>query len=159
MVDIEHTDQIELFSTHSTQVSLLTIHNTGKGLDQHRTNLLSRTPEIGDWARFKVNTLEMHDLAYLTALTGHEFAILRGKREDILFHGNSKQCMFDDVLVEMLMSHKLEIFGHSHPGEESPVASAEDRDALKAIGQKESRIISGYSGKEILFSSDPFDII
>ena len=30
----------------------------------------------------------MKDLAFLTAKTGDEFAILKGKKEDILFHGS-----------------------------------------------------------------------
>lgn len=101
----------------------------------------------------------MKDLAYLTAKTGHEFAILRGKSEDILFHGKATRCTFDDVLAEMLLSGRLRIFGHSHPGEEAPVPSNEDREILKKIGQTKSHLIAARSGLEIVFSQDRYEII
>ena len=149
---------IELSSTQSMRKSLESIASGSGGLDAHRESMLSRVPAVSDWARFPLGHLEMKDLAYLTAKTGHEFAILRGKREDILFHGDTRRCTFDGVLVDMLMSGKLGIYGHSHPGEEIPVASPEDRVTLRLIGQHESRLISGYSGREIVFSDNPFEI-
>lgn len=99
----------------------------------------------------------MKDLAYLTAKTGHEFAILRGKRKDVLFHGNSTRCEFPQELVDDLMCKRLCIYGHSHPGEEVPIPSTEDRKALALIGQTESKLISGTSGQEITFTADLFD--
>ena len=98
----------------------------------------------------------MKDLAYLTAKTGHEFAILRGKSEDILFHGEALRCSFDDILVEMLLSKRLFIYGHSHPGEDSPTPSPQDRDTLRQIGQTDSKLISARTGIEITFSKDLF---
>ena len=80
---------IELQSAQSMQVSLESIRHGGGGLDGRRTSMLRRVPEVGDWAKFPHEYLSMKDLAYLTAKTGHEFAILRGKREDILFHSYS----------------------------------------------------------------------
>lgn len=148
---------IELCSTQSMRVSLESIRNGTGGLDAHRSKMLERVPNSGNWARFKLNHLEMKDLAYLTAMTGHVFAILRGKSEDILFHGKSTKCAFDDVLVDMLMSRKLRIFGHSHPGEDSPTPSTQDRDTLKEIGQSESKLISGRTGYEITFGANMFE--
>lgn len=101
----------------------------------------------------------MSDLAYLTAKTGHEFAILRGKSEDILFHGENTTCRFDDVLAEMLLSGRLRILGHSHPGEEFPVPSPEDRNALRRIRQDKSQLISGLTGQETTFTANLFDDI
>ena len=126
-------------------------------MDAHRTIMLQRDPEPGDWARFPLNHLQMKNLAYLTVKTGHEFAILRGKSEDILFHGHAIRCTFDDVLAEMLMSGRMRIFGHSHPGEEIPIASDEDRKTLRKIGQDKSWLISGLTGQERLFTSNLFD--
>lgn len=150
---------IELLSTQSMRVSLESIRCGNGGLDAHRQNMLNRVPETGDWAKFPYEHLKMKDLAYLTAKTGHEFAILRGKSEDILFHGESRRCVFDDVLVDMLFSKRLTIYGHSHPGENIPVPSPQDRDTLKMIGQSCSKLISGMSGQEITFSTDLFDDI
>lgn len=99
----------------------------------------------------------MKDLAYLTAQTGHEFAILRGKHEDVLFHGTATRCEFPDELIDWLFAGKVQIFGHSHPGEEFPVPSPQDRATLARIGQQESRLISGMTGLEITFTTDPFE--
>lgn len=148
---------MELQSAQSMRVSLESIRRGEGGLDAHRAVLLQRAPEPGDWARFPLEHLKMSDLAYLTAKTGHEFAILRGKSEDILFHGEPARCRFDDVLVEMLLSGRLSIFGHSHPGEEFPIPSRQDRETLRKIGQDKSRLISGMTGRERLFTANLFD--
>ncbi|MBR4474454.1 MAG: hypothetical protein IKS55_12550 [Oscillospiraceae bacterium] len=150
--------QIELASSHSMRVSLLSIANGSAWLNQKRQNMLSRAPEPGDWSRFSLGALEMEDLAYLTAATGHEFAILRGKNDDFLFHGSSRGCQFCDELEQMLKSHHVEIYGHSHPGEERPIPSKEDRNALLQLGQKSSRLISGLSGKIYEFTADEFEL-
>ena len=149
---------IELQSTQSMRVSLESLRRGEGGLDEHRASILNRVPDVGDWAKFPYEHLSMNDLAYLTAKTGHEFAILRGKREDILFHGSERRCAFDEILGELLLSKRLRLYGHSHPGEAAPVASNEDREVLRRIGQKTSRLISAISGIEVQFSDDPFEI-
>lgn len=120
--------------------------------------MLERVPKSGDWAKYEHGHLEMSDLAYLTAKTGHEFAILCGKNEDVLFHGEVTQCRFDSELADMLFARKFTILGHSHPGEEIPVPSSQDRATLRAIGQSKSRLISGLTGLETTFTEDPFEI-
>lgn len=149
---------IELQSAQSMRVSLESIRRGEGGLDEHRAAMLRRVPDVGDWANFPREHLTMKDLAYLTAKTGHEFAILRGKHEDILFHGTSRSCTFCNTLEELLLSKRLILFGHSHPGEVVPVASKEDRDVLRMIGQKTSRLISGLNGTEVEFGNNPFEI-
>lgn len=147
---------MELFSTQSMRTSLASIRSGSGGLDAHRQAMLNRVPYPGDWAKFSLGHLSMKDLAYLTAKTGHEFAILRGKSEDILFHGESLRCAFDDILVEMLLCKRLCIYGHSHPGEDTPIPSPQDRETLKKIGQPDSKLISGRTGIEITFTMDLF---
>ena len=120
--------------------------------------MLDRVPEIGDWAAFGHETLELKDLAYLTAKVGHEFALLRGKREDILFHGDRGECHFVGTLEVMLLNHQLEIIGHSHPGEEDPEPSPADRAVLRKINQKKSIVISGMTGRMNDFTEDPFEL-
>ena len=149
---------IELQSAQSMRVSLESIRRGEGGLDEHRASMLRRVPDIGDWAKFPYEHLSMKDLAYLTAKTGHEFAILRGRHEDILFHGTAQRCTFADILVDWLLSKRLTIYGHSHPGEVDPIPSQGDRGALRKIGQKSSRLISGVSGIETEFTADPFEI-
>lgn len=150
---------IELQSAQSMRVSLESIRRGEGGLDERRVSMLNRVPDVGDWAKFPHEHLAMKDLAYLTAKTGHEFAILRGKHEDILFHGTARRCTFDDALVDLLLSKRLVIYGHSHPGELDPMPSASDREVLRMIGQKSSRLISALSGIETGFTEDPFEMI
>ena len=148
---------IVLASTQSTKISLEAIRCGKAGLNEHRAVLLNHVPLPGNWDIFDAEHLTMKDLAYLTAQTGHEFAILRGKHEDILFHGTATRCEFPDKLIDWLLSGKVQIFGHSHPGEEFPVPSPQDRATLARIGQQESRLISGMTGLEITFTTDPFE--
>lgn len=98
---------IELQSAQSTRVSLESIRRGEGGLDEHRAAMLRRVPDVGDWASFPYEHLTMKDLAYLTAKTGHEFAILRGKHTDILFHGSGRNYTFDDDLAELLLSKQF----------------------------------------------------
>ena len=149
--------EVVLKSSHSTMISLKAIREENAGLNAHRQAMLSRVPEIGDSANFKHESLELIDLAYLTAKTGHEFAILRGKDIDILYHGDSRHCEFPETLVEMMIDHRVEILGHSHPGEDEPIPSLADRIALIKIGQKHSVVVSGRTGKMRPFGQSAFD--
>lgn len=121
--------------------------------------MLNRVPEIGDFASFKHGSLEVKDLAYLTAKTGHEFTILRSKETDVLFHGGAYECEFPAVISEMMATRKLEIVGHSHPGEDDPIPSKADRIALKQIGQARSLVISGRTGRIREFGPDEFELL
>lgn len=150
-------DGITLSSAKSMQVSLQAVRSGKAGLDEHRESMLNRIPERGDWAKFELNSIELKDLAYLTAKTGDEFALLRGKKEDILFHGDTLNCNFVGLIGDMLLDHKLEIVGHSHSGEDRPVASSNDRWALKRIGQAKSTIISARTGMCTEFSQNEFE--
>ncbi len=150
---------IELSSTQSLRVSLDSLRNGSGGLDAHRQSLLNRVPESGTWARFPYEHLSMKDLAYLTAKTGHEFAILRGKNEDILFHGDAQHCSFDDTLTILLTEKHFWIFGHSHPGGLNPVPSSTDRQTLEILNQSSSKLISGITGHEITYTANLFDDI
>ena len=140
------------------RVSLTFIRDGRGGLDSRRQNMLNRVPNPGDWASFDLDHLEMNDLAYLTAKTNHEFAILRGKNEDILFHGDSRHCSFDEELSKGLLNKQLHLYGHSHPGEEEPKPSQQDRNVLIGIGQSSSKLISGRTGMETTYTADLFDL-
>ena len=149
--------ELTIASSASTKVSLESIRLGKAGLDAHRQVMIIRVPNTGDWARFEHGSLELKDLAYLTAKTGDEFALLRGKKEDILFHGGRTNCTFVGVIYNNLLEHKLELIGHSHPGEDDPVASSDDRAVLRLIGQKSSFIISGRTGRITEYTGNPFD--
>jgi len=151
-------NMFKLSSAKSLTISLNNVKRGTSGLNEHRVGLLNRVPKTGDWARFNKGSLTMKDLAFLTAKTGDEFAILCGKKEDILFHGSKYHCDFEGVLYEMLVKNKLEIYGHSHPIEPIPIPSRDDRKTLQMIGQKKSRLVSATTGKEVEFGSSEFDV-
>ena len=68
-----------------------------------------------------------------------------------------RSCTFTGVVYDNLLDHKLELIGHSHPGEDDPVASSDDRAVLRLIGQKTSFIISGRTGRITEFTGNPFE--
>ena len=148
---------LTISSSASTKISLEAIRVGKAGLDAHRQIMLIRIPDTGDWASFKHESLELKDLAYLTAKTGDEFAILRSKKEDVLFHGGKTTCKFTGIIYDMLIEHKLVLIGHSHPGEDDPVPSSDDRAVLRLIDQRSSFIISGQTGRITEFTGNPFE--
>lgn len=150
-------DSITLSSSASTQTSLDAIFNGKAGLSVHRKKLLERVPNSNDWVALPVGSLKAKDIAFLSAATHHEFAILRGKTNDILFHGTERHCFITGELFDLLRKNKLRLIAHSHSDRGHVVPSKDDRDFLKYIGQKSSTIISYVTGVEIEFSADIFD--
>ena len=118
---------------------------------------MDKVPTSGDYAKFEIGTLELIDLAYLSAKTGDEFAILRGKHEDVLFHGTPIRCTFKGELGEGLVSHRYVLIGHSHPGEDVPEPSLLDRALLREIGQLKSEVVSGRTGRIVKYTNDFYD--
>lgn len=150
-----------LASEHSTQVSLASLREKQAGLNQHRQSILNRVPDQNSWGQFKSGYISFEDIAYLSAATDDEFALLTGKNEDVLFHGTHGNCHIEqsDVLMESLKTHKLELTIHSHPDRDRIVASSDDRKFIASIGQKTSKIISSYTGQIIEFNANMFDDI
>lgn len=148
-----------LASEESTRISLQYIREQRDGLNRHRQSLLNRVPEREKWAVFSLNSIEDKDLAYLSAATGDEFALLRGKNEDILYRGTAAHCHIekDELLISLLQEHKICLECHSHPDYEIIVPSQDDRDFIASFGQKSSRIISSYTGKVITFNANRFE--
>ena len=149
-----------LASSASTRISLEAIRNKEAGLNEHRSKLLSRVSDRECWGTFPVNSIEIKDLAYLSAATGDEFAFLRSKHSDILYHGTPYRCKIeeDDDLMILLNSHKAELVAHTHPDYEAIIPSAADRNFIRSYGQKKSKIISAYTGQIIEFTSDMFEV-
>ena len=155
--DIENAGiQAELFSTSSMRTSLEAIRNGEAGLNQHRKSLLDRVPETGNWAVLPVDRVTVEDLAYISAAVNHEFALLRSKRKDILFHGDTTNCPLDESLLDLLKSKKYKLIAHSHPDYGIVIPSPEDRSFLRLMGQCSSIIISYITGEMREFYPDEF---
>ena len=126
------------------------------GLSEKRKQLLMRVPNPGDWAEFALNSITTKDIAYLSAATHHEFALLRGKKQDILFHGTNYHCDITNDMIELLKQGKLYLVAHTHPDHGKIKPSADDRKFLQRIGQKKSLIVSYITGEEHEFSDDRY---
>ena len=146
-----------LSSSASTQKSLEAIRNGDAGLNERRKSILTRIPHSNDWAAFEYESIKIKDLAYLSAATHHEFALLRGKTKDIVFHGIERHCKFNEELLTLLKTKKLRLVAHTHPDYDFIEPSADDRDFLKYIGQQKSVIISCITGYEMEFTSNIFN--
>ena len=59
-------------SAKSTQIALNAIRFGEAGLNVHRQNLLNRVPVTGSFASFPKDSIEIEDLAYLSAHEDHE---------------------------------------------------------------------------------------
>ena len=152
-------EQKKLSSSASTRISLEAIRNKHAGLTQKRERILTQVPNSNDWATFHKDAIEIKDLAYLAAKTGDEFALLRGKTKDIVFHGIQYHCHIEGELLALLKAKKLRLIAHTHPDYGEIYPSNDDRDFLKYIGQKTSKIISSITGIEQTFSANTFDDI
>ncbi|MCR5343458.1 MAG: hypothetical protein K6E70_08890 [Butyrivibrio sp.] len=94
----EHINITRVASAHSVQTSLEAIRTGDAGLSKRRANMLSRVPNIGEYASFQRESVTIEDLAYLSAQEGDEFALLRSKSSDIIFHGDKYGCTFTNDL-------------------------------------------------------------
>ncbi|MBE5952124.1 MAG: hypothetical protein E7260_11145 [Lachnospiraceae bacterium] len=150
-------DRLVLKSGESMRLSLEAIRNGQAGLNEHRKKLLERVPESGDWVILQRESVTVKDIAYLSAATQHEFALLRGKREDVLFHGMAHRCKFEGTLYDRLMTGKLELIAHTHADRGRILPSAADRNFLRKIGQEKSIIISYTTGNEHEFFKETFE--
>lgn len=148
---------LTLSSRQSMIISLKAVKDGTGGLSEHRLNMLKNANSVGKYRSYNLNTLTTNDIAYLTAFTGHEFAILRGKHEDILFHGDQRHCHFIGNLAERLRNGSLKLYAHSHPAEDIPVPSMDDRKLLQEIHQNTSLVVSATTGRVVEFSANMFE--
>ena len=151
--------EMVLASSESMKNSLEAIRCGRAGLNLHRKQLLARVPNSGEWVCLNKHTVTVKDIAYLSAATLHEFALLRGKNEDILFHGTRYHCEFTGNLLARLKARKLRLVAHTHPDNGTVTPSAADRRFLKLIGQEKSIIVSYITGIEKEFTSNVFEEI
>ena len=143
-------------SPQSYRRSLKQIAEGKAGLSKRRKNILARIQNTGEYHRYKREEISTRDLAYLSAATGHEFALFRSKREDILIRGNSRACDIVGELGEEILNKHYKWVAHSHVDGGFLTASLADRETLRKLGQKSS-IIVGINGEEREFFQSEFD--
>lgn len=150
-------EDFHLSSAASTRISLKAVYDGEAGLSEKRKQLLMRVPNSNDWAEFALESITAKDIAYLSAATHHEFALLRGKKQDVLFHGTEYHCDITDDMIELLKQGKLYLVAHTHPDYGKIMPSADDRKFLREIGQKKSLLISYITCEELEFTANMFE--
>lgn len=143
-------------STKSMKRSLDSIRQGKAGLDKRRQGLLSRLPSSGDYIKLDKDTISTRDLAYLSAATGNEFSLFRGKKHDVLIRGTPRSCDVVGDLADEIETKGYEWIAHSHVDGGPLVASLDDRNTLQKLHQKKS-IIVGPDGVEAEFGESIFD--
>lgn len=142
-------------SAKSFRKSLDSIRAGKAGLDKSRKEILKRVPTTGTYHDFAHGKITKHDLAYLSAAEGHEFALFRSKTKDRLFHGDSRTCDISEEQLQNLIRGGYRWVAHTHVDMGKLTPSRGDRAALKRLGQYES-VIVGSNGTEIRFTQDDF---
>ena len=123
-------------SSQSLQKSLKAIKEGKAGLSKARMAILKRVPKSSDSHKFPRGKISVHDLAYLTAETGHEFSLFRGKHFDILVHGDIRSCNVDGALADTLLKEGYVWIAHSHADLGKLIPSPEDRRTLARFNQE-----------------------
>lgn len=140
--------------TRSYRRSLKAIAEGRAGLSKARRKILEKVPEQNTYARFERDKITNHDLAYLSAATGDEFALFRSKREDILIHGYRLTCNPpEEELNQEIINRGYEFVAHTHTDGGALESSSQDRKTLKILGQEKS-IIIGIDGVEREFGPE-----
>lgn len=113
------------------------------GLRRAHKDIITAIPSRGDWAYIRHGSVELKDLAALTAVTKDEFALFADAERSLLVHGGAGVWQIPESAWDEISKHKLVWVGHSHPTTVNPRASTEDRITLREYftWQEKSTII------------------
>ena len=127
--------------------------NTGKGnpnamltfgveLNNRQKELLEMLPNYDSRIVVNRNSVNMKDLAALTAYTGDEFAMFTKGNERLIIRGNKSSVNIDALKAKALSEEGYRWSGHTHPGVDSNclLASAGDKAILDCFDQETSVI-------------------
>ena len=127
----------------------------GRPLNNRQQKLLDALPEFNSRVIVPKSSVNMADLAALTAVTGDEFAMFTKENERLIIRGN--YFMVDIGIKEAteLNSQGYKWSGHTHPGVDRNVlaASEGDKDILMMFRQKMS-VIYNSKGQFLTFEKE-----
>lgn len=128
--------------THSGKGNPNGILQFGRPLNNRQQKLLDALPEFNSRVIVPKSSVNMADLAALTAETGDEFAMFTKGSERLIIRGNPYKVKIDPEEAAKLAAKGYRWSGHTHPGVEGLclIASDGDKEILKAFGQKTSVI-------------------
>lgn len=118
------------------------INTFGVELNNRQKKLLDNLPDFDSRTTVPKESVNMADLAALTAETGHEFAMFTKNNERLIIRGNEKKVNIDVNSAKKLAGEGYRWSGHTHPGTEGICLQASDGDyaVLECFKQKTSVI-------------------
>jgi hypothetical protein len=122
----------------------------GTPLNNRQQQLLDRLPGFDSRATFDKKTVNMADLAALTAKTGDEFAMFTKGRERLVVRGDKEIVNVDLDEAGALAEQGYRWSGHTHPGigDFVKTASAGDKNILRKFRQSRSVIYDSKGAYE-----------
>ena len=114
----------------------------GTDLNHRQTDLISKLPEYDSRIVIPKKSVNMADLAALTAYTGDEFAMFTKGNERLLIRGNARMVNISIDDAEQLAKEGYKWSGHTHPGVDFLSMQPSDGDyaVLECFGQKNAVI-------------------
>ena len=133
-------------------IPLAIIHH-GAELNNRQKELLSKLPHYDSRVSVPKDTVNMDDLAALTAQTGVEFAMFTKEQERLVIRGDERLVNITPEMAEGLNAQGYRWSGHTHPGVHGNCLRASDGDyaVLEQFDQEKS-VIYNSTG-----SFDTFD--
>lgn len=140
--------------------------HTGKGnpnailtfdveLNNRQVRLLEQLPAFDSSIIVSKDSVNMADLAALTAKTGHEFAMFTKGQERLIIRGDSASVNIDPDKARKLAAEGYRWSGHTHPGDtiQSMIASGGDMLVLEQFPQQTS-VIYNSKGQFATFGKE-----
>ncbi len=140
--------------------------HTGKGnpnailtfdveLNNRQVRLLEQLPAFDSSVIISKDSVNMADLAALTAKTGHEFAMFTKGQERLIIRGDSASVNIDPDKARKLAAEGYRWSGHTHPGDtiQSMIASGGDMLVLEQFPQQTS-VIYNSKGQFATFGKE-----
>ena len=131
------------------------IIHAGRPLNNRQRKLLENLTGYDSRLVVPKKSVNMKDLAALTAETGDEFALFTKGGERLIIRGDSRTVNIDVEQAKMLSEQGYKWSGHTHPGIEDGFAtpSQGDKDILRCFDQDTS-VIYNSKGKFRTFEKE-----
>ena len=119
----------------------------GAELNNRQKQLLEKLPDFDSRTIVPKDSVNMADLAALTAETGNEFAMFTKRSDRLIIRGNEKMVNIDVDAAEQLAKEGYRWSGHTHPGMDFIAMQPSDGDyAILDCFKQESSVIYNSKG-------------
>ena len=132
---------------HSGKGNPNAINIFGVELNNRQKQLLEMLPEFDSRVIVPKDSVNMSDLAALTAKTGHEFAMFTKNGDRLIIRGNTNKVNIDIESAKQLAESGYKWSGHTHPGTDYLVMQASDGDyAILDCFKQDTSVIYNSKG-------------